>query len=198
MAATSTIVAVTATSVAASVGCTPNSIDPISRFSPSAPASPAATPMTVSSEPLLHDLREHPRPIRAERHANADFAAALRDHVGEHPVRADGGEQQRQSRKCAEQVREQPRPPDRFSEHRVHVAQPHDRHRAIRFANNALDRLRQRIAAAASCAARRSSSPARLRPATVPGRSDRRRNRTPFPSSDRRLPVSRPLRRRRR
>ena len=36
--------------------------------------------------------------VRAERHANADLARALRDRVREHAVQSDRGEQRRQQR----------------------------------------------------------------------------------------------------
>jgi hypothetical protein len=43
-------------------------------------------------EALLHHQRDHAGTRRAERHPNADLAAALRHHIGEHTVGADGRE----------------------------------------------------------------------------------------------------------
>ena len=127
-AATSVIVATTATIVAGSVGCTPNSSDAISRLSANAPARPTTMPTAGEHQALLHHLREHAALVGAERHADADLAAAFGHHVRQHAVGADRGEQQRQAGEAAEQLRQQARPADRFVEDAVHVAQPDDRH----------------------------------------------------------------------
>jgi DNA replication protein DnaC len=53
-------------------------------------------------EPLLHDLYEHVGASCTQGDPDADLAPALRHHVGEHAVSADGCQQQRQSGKCTQ------------------------------------------------------------------------------------------------
>ncbi len=67
-------------------------------------------PIVVSVSPCFMTCAEHAALIGAERHADADLAAAFRDHVRQHAVGADRGEQQRQAGEAAEQLREQARP----------------------------------------------------------------------------------------
>ena len=73
----------------------------MNRLRPNAPASPTAMPIAGRRQSLRHHLPQQPPTFRAERQADADLAAALRHHVGENAVGADGGEQQRESRKTA-------------------------------------------------------------------------------------------------
>ena len=124
IAATTIIVTITAASVVTSVGCTPNSRDAITRFSANAAATPAMTPISGEQQTLRHDLCQHARSIRTERHANADLATPFCHHIREHAVGTDGGEQQPESCKRAEQLRQQPRPADRFRKHAVHITEP--------------------------------------------------------------------------
>jgi hypothetical protein len=89
---------------------------------------------------LLHHESDHAGTSRAERHPNTDLAAALGHHVGEHTVRPDGREQQRQSSERAEKLGQQPRPPNRFREYRVHVLEPHDRDGRVHLPDHSIDR----------------------------------------------------------
>ena len=81
MAATDAIVAITAIERRGSVGRTPKSSVAISRFTPTAPASPTTTPTSGGLQALLHHQPDHAGTSRAERHPYADLAAALRHHV---------------------------------------------------------------------------------------------------------------------
>ena len=79
--------------------------------------------------------------MRAERHPDPDLALPLGHHVGEHTVRPDCRQQQGQTGKGGQQLGQQPWPPDRLGEHAVHLLKPHDRHRAVGIADDALDCL---------------------------------------------------------
>ena len=65
-------------------------------------ARPTATPPSASHRPR-DDEAEHGGPIGADGHADADFACALADQVGEHAVNADRGKRERERREEAEQ-----------------------------------------------------------------------------------------------
>jgi hypothetical protein len=56
-----------------------------------------------------HDLLEHAAPLRSERHADADLIGALRHGVGNHPIYANRGKQQRHTREGGDQHRTEAR-----------------------------------------------------------------------------------------
>ena len=115
-AATPVMAAATATSVAGSFGSTSKSNVAINRVSASAPARPAAKPEQRQAEALAHDVSHHRAALRAERHADADLPAPLRDHVREETVGADRREQQREPGEPAKQLRQQARAAHRLAE----------------------------------------------------------------------------------
>jgi hypothetical protein len=77
-------------------------------------------------QPLFHHQGDHLEAIRAERHPDANLAAALDHHVRQHSVCPDDRQQQRQSRKCAEEPGQQPRLANRLREDVVHFAQAYE------------------------------------------------------------------------
>jgi hypothetical protein len=80
---------------------------------------------------------------RADRETNADLAPPLCHHERQHPVHAEDGQQQREPGECAEQLRQEPRPADRFIEHRIHLAQADDGDRRVDGADRSLQRRRE-------------------------------------------------------
>src|SRR5271155_2239329 len=60
-------------------------------------------PKQNESQAVAHDHAENVAGLRAERHAQTDFAGALRDQIGEHAENSGGGEQQGDGGKSAEQ-----------------------------------------------------------------------------------------------
>src|SRR5207248_2909060 len=58
-------------------------------------------PRCREANPIAHHLRHHIAPARPEREPDAELAAPLPDGVGQEPVDADGGEQQRGSGEAA-------------------------------------------------------------------------------------------------
>lgn len=66
---------------------------------------PARDAQQRQPQPALDDKTHHIALLRAQRHPHADLAPALRHRIRHHPVDAYHGEQQRHSRKAAQQGR---------------------------------------------------------------------------------------------
>ncbi len=82
-------------------------IDDSTRPSPSPPASPTTAPSHRQADALLEHQPQHHRLTRAERHAHAELAGALRRRVRHDAEDAERGEHETEPREAAEDVREQ-------------------------------------------------------------------------------------------
>ncbi len=92
---------------------------------------------------LPHDVDEHAGSIGAERHANADLVAALRNEGGQDAIRPHGGEHQCQAGKEPKELRQEARSLDGFSNDRLHIAKALDWYSRVHFMDHARHSLRQ-------------------------------------------------------
>ena len=88
---------------------------------------------------LHHELRDLGG-AAAESQANSDLVRALAHHVGEHTVSANRRQQQCQPRKRTKQLRQKPRPANRFRENLVHFPESHDGDRSVHVPHESLER----------------------------------------------------------
>ncbi len=92
---------------------------------------------------LPHDEDEHAGSICAERHANADLVAALRNEGGQDSICPHGGEQQCQAGKEPKELRQEARSLDGCSKDPLHIAKANDWYSRVHFTDHALNGLRQ-------------------------------------------------------
>ena len=78
-------------------------------------------------------MDEHAGSIGAERHANADLVAALRNEGGHDAIRPHGGEQQGKAGKEPQELRQEARSLDGFSNDRLHIAKVHHWYSRVHF-----------------------------------------------------------------
>ena len=91
----------TAPNVAGSLALTPKKSEPSTRVAASAPATPIASPAAPSQSACEKTSDRTVGRLRAERHPDADFAAALRNRVRHHAEETEAGQHAARARRSA-------------------------------------------------------------------------------------------------